>query len=98
MLKNASQRKEVRAINEVENFDGLILPILSYWAYAIDKEIYEDADINYEAFVKIIDNMLLTMHNINGVTRKDAKNLALVVRTSGKMHYLRNRAIEKYIA
>lgn len=100
LLKEASpaERKEVRAIDEVENFDGLVLPILSYWAYAFEKEIEEDAEINYQTFMKILDNMLVTMHNLNGVTRKDAKNLALVVRTSGKMHFLKNRALEKYIA
>lgn len=45
----------------------------------------------------VLRNLLITLHHLSGVKRNSAKHISLVVFICGRMHFLKNRAISRYI-
>lgn len=45
----------------------------------------------------MLRNLLITLHHLSSVKRNSAKHISLVVFVSGRMHYLKNRAIARYL-
>lgn len=45
----------------------------------------------------VLKNLLITLHHLSGVKRNSAKHISLVTFICGRMHFLKNRAIARYI-
>lgn len=46
---------------------------------------------------KVLETLLVTMHHLSAVKRNSAKMIGLAVFTSGRMHFLKNRAVQRYV-